>query len=168
MVIKGIGQARQEWLREMLNITSLYDLAKALVDEIETQYRAANRPIARKTIEAWITQASILLVEDVDRFPGEELHDWTNFAAFRATYQQRPSDGDGPEHRTIIQATDTSERKEWRWLRHDAISAWIAVRLPESEIAPSAKLHPEPVRVYYEGFSEELRAVLAKLEGRSP
>ena len=56
-MIKGIGPARQRWLKESLDVQTFGDLAALSVDEIESRLKADKQIASRETIEAWIAQA---------------------------------------------------------------------------------------------------------------
>ena len=55
--IKGIGPARQRWLKESLDVHTFEDLAASSVDEIESRLKLDNQITSRKSIEMWIAQA---------------------------------------------------------------------------------------------------------------
>ncbi|MEZ4542243.1 MAG: CHAT domain-containing protein [Chloroflexota bacterium] len=63
-LIKGIGAARNQWLRERLNITTVDELAQAAVDVIEAALRADKKSASRADIEWWIAQAQALVAGD--------------------------------------------------------------------------------------------------------
>lgn len=56
-MIKGIGPARERWLRESLGVRTFGDLAALTVDEIESRLKADKQIASRETIESWIAQA---------------------------------------------------------------------------------------------------------------
>lgn len=56
-MIKGIGSARQRWLKESLDVRSFGDLAALSADEIESRLKADKQIASRETIEAWIAEA---------------------------------------------------------------------------------------------------------------
>jgi len=56
-VIKGIGPARQRWLREAINVRTIPELAAISADGLETQLKAAGQVASRNEIEKWLTQA---------------------------------------------------------------------------------------------------------------
>ena len=56
-MIKGIGPARQRWLKESLDVRTFGDLAALSADEIESRLKADRQIASRETIEAWIAQA---------------------------------------------------------------------------------------------------------------
>ncbi|MCK4471724.1 MAG: hypothetical protein KAW49_08045, partial [Anaerolineae bacterium] len=59
-VIKGIGPARQQWLRESFNVRTYGDLAVLSADEIESRLKAEGRIASRSEIEQWIARAQEL------------------------------------------------------------------------------------------------------------
>lgn len=56
-VIKGIASARQEWLREALNVVTFADLATLSFDEIKSQLKADKKVTSDDTIKTWIAEA---------------------------------------------------------------------------------------------------------------
>lgn len=59
-VIKGIGRARQTWLRETLHVHTLHDLAGISPDDLAARLKADRRPIKPDVAESWIAQARTL------------------------------------------------------------------------------------------------------------
>lgn len=60
--IKGIGPARQQWLREALDVHTIPQLAALSADEIESRLKAAGQLASRKEIEGWLDQAQEMAV----------------------------------------------------------------------------------------------------------
>lgn len=59
--IKGIGNVKQTWLRRVLNIRTIEELAEASAQDIEEELRQAGHPIHQAEILDWIDQAKALL-----------------------------------------------------------------------------------------------------------
>jgi len=59
-VIKGIGEATEQMLKESLDVRTYADLAASPVDAIESALKAGGRPVARANIEAWRARAAEL------------------------------------------------------------------------------------------------------------
>jgi hypothetical protein len=59
--IRGIGAVKQSWLRQVLNIRTIADLARADADAIEVRLRQAGHVISAAEIAGWISQAQTLL-----------------------------------------------------------------------------------------------------------
>ena len=67
--IRGIGQVKQQWLQELLNIRTIQELAIASVEEITAAFAAAGRNIFRREVEEWVTQARTLITESSTQQP---------------------------------------------------------------------------------------------------
>jgi hypothetical protein len=67
MTIKGIGRARQQWLKESLGVRTFGDLAALSADEIETRLKAAGQVISRSEIKRWIAQAQELAADSLSQ-----------------------------------------------------------------------------------------------------
>jgi hypothetical protein len=60
--IRGVGVTKKQWLKA-LGIRTLYELAGATVDAIDTQLKHQGRVVSRSEIEGWIAQAQALVAE---------------------------------------------------------------------------------------------------------
>lgn len=58
--ITGIGRARQLWLAERFGVHTYDDLAALSADDIETQFKAENKPYSRSETEHWPQEAAEL------------------------------------------------------------------------------------------------------------
>ena len=56
-IIKGIGPARQRWLKESLDVHTFRDLATLSVGETKSRLKADKQIASRETIEVWIAEA---------------------------------------------------------------------------------------------------------------
>jgi hypothetical protein len=57
-ILGNIGDKRQAFIREKLKVRTYKDLAGKKAEEIAAVFQAANKPISRKIIEQWITNAA--------------------------------------------------------------------------------------------------------------
>lgn len=89
--IKGIGNVKQGWLRRILNIRTIEELAAASAQEIEEELRQAGHPIHQTEIRDWIDQAKVLLQQE----EGESIVD-AELAAELSRGVQSPQDPDPP------------------------------------------------------------------------
>lgn len=72
-VIKGIGRARQTWLRETLHVHTLHDLAGISPDDLAAKLKADRRPIKPDVAESWIAQARTLTASAAPAAPPQAV-----------------------------------------------------------------------------------------------
>lgn len=162
--IKGIGTVRQTLLRRLLNIRTIYDLANASIEEIETQLREAGQAISHTDIAGWIDQAQELLealppdqieapIEEVpSASPAFTVHpspshsietpsdlDWEPVQIFTIEVQTRTTPT-GQDYRTLVRR-EASESPTQTWMGQDlqACQEWISQYLEQriAETPPS-------------------------------
>lgn len=148
--IKGIGQARQQWLRETFGIKTYADLAQLSVDEIAARLKKG-QIVSHAEIASWIEQAR-QLAEGIQPEPEE---DWNPFASFVVEYLKSGKTG---EIRTRVHHMEADETMEWRGIDQHDLSTWIAQRLGVEVVEPALPELP----MQQPGFSEQLQHVLAK------
>jgi hypothetical protein len=73
--IRGIGRAKQQWLRESLKIYTFQDLANLPVDHIESALKAEWHTVSRREIQGWIAQAQKLVTVELFLQPFMEVAD---------------------------------------------------------------------------------------------
>jgi hypothetical protein len=93
--IGEIGEIRQAFIRESLNVRTYQDLANLSVEEIASAFKAEGKPIARKIIQQWI-----------------------NEAAGKAEEAEKPSyrDTDSTKREIEAKVEYANEEGEWEWL----------------------------------------------------
>lgn len=148
--IRGIGAVKQSWLRQVLNIRSIADLADAEAEAIAVRLRQAGHILTSTEIELWISQAQDLvrdepesLIKDepestpVSLEPGWEtadlqVMDWQTTSSLTLEYQVRQV-GDRIESRTIArhrsqESTDEESTTELflsSMKRQDHVAEWV-------------------------------------------
>ncbi|NDJ77616.1 MAG: hypothetical protein GYB65_15300 [Chloroflexi bacterium] len=187
--IKGIGQARQEWLRQALDIHTYQDLAALAPEALEAQLKDSGKVVSRSDIEMWIEQAQHLAAAQPaeDSVPTE---DWKPFASFVIEFQRRET-AQGIDRRTRVHYMEADHDMTWPEIAPSEPYQWImdqlGVEAPPSHMisesteyeeqepaAPSPVEIPEPVlppaqpprpsEAPHPLFSAEMREVLAKAE----
>lgn len=151
-VIKGIGEAKQQWLHEA-NVHTLQDLAALSPDELETALAAAGRRATRSEIESWIAQAKVLaataalIIEHVE-VPGEvdseeettarPVDGWEAFARFVVEFQTLsvPKQEEPEPYRTVVNhvVVDNDhilQHQAWPGLQVEQLCTWILEQMRE-------------------------------------
>lgn len=164
-VINGIGEARQAWLQENLDITTYADLAALSADTVEAALRANRRFAARDLIEEWVETAEDLAAEQeresaVPPSRQTRFEVWQPFASFVVEFQERKLAGQPKEQRTKVHYMETDTETIWQGLAHADLSAWIKQQVgePEPIVVPEAEpaiakrpLSPaEPIKITVE------------------
>jgi hypothetical protein len=73
--IRGIGLTKQQWLRKLVGIGTIQELANASVNELESQLKNKGHSVSRREVEAWITQAKKLTNQSSESTVEETLGD---------------------------------------------------------------------------------------------
>jgi hypothetical protein len=177
-LIKGIGEARQQWLRDRLNVVSFQALAALSVEEIEAQLKEDNQIVSRAAIESWIAQAARLAGSSAPRHPAMSRESgWKPVASFVVEFQEHEVEG---ERRTRVHHVEADKNRMWSGIEHEELCAWMvqqlggqADQIPEADVEPLAVAESSSVVEVSEvmssqsipvGFSEKLQHVLAKAE----
>jgi hypothetical protein len=149
--IKGIGPARQKWLRQSLDVRTFQDLAALSGDEIESQLKAEGRTVLRDEIEEWIAQAqdhvarhlrSDGVVESAieagveGHSPAEESA-WKPFASFVVEFQARRVASGAEEQRTAVHYVEADRTEVWPGVTGERLWQWMLDQVGE-------KLYSEP------------------------
>ncbi len=109
-VIKGIGPARQRWLRESANVRTFQDLIALSADEIESRLKEEGQVISRNEIEGWLAQARELApTATTSAVEGE----WRSFAAFVVQFQEREADAGEEEQRITVEHIRVAQNGTW-------------------------------------------------------
>jgi|GEM_PF-1496735 len=165
--IKGIGPARQSWLREVFDIRSFADLAALSVDQIETALKDEKRAmVTRSDIHDWLVQAKDLATVSGDVSPrtpdapdtgAEETADtkaepdWTPFASFVVEYRHREAIDLAERHQTHVHHVEGDVSETWPGLQGEALGSWmlehaekLALPEPEPDVSDDAE-DPAPL-----------------------
>lgn len=139
-VIQGIGEARQNWIRDSFDVRTYADLAALSVDEIAAQLKKDHKLVAAGVIEDWIAQANQLA-----RQAGEQGK-WTVLATFVVVFED-----DGAEnHRTMVHHMESDRTEQWTGSEPHKVGDWISAQLGTKlqkppEITPEPVQEPEPI-----------------------
>ena len=144
--IKGIGRARQAWLRQALNIATFADLVALSADEIAAALKADQRLVAYDLIEDWLVEANRLVGETaVSPIKQSRFETWQPFASFVVEFQERKLAGQTKEQRTKVHYMETDAETLWPGLAHEALSDWIREQVGETEEADPLPVEVLPV-----------------------
>ena len=158
-VIRGIGPARQRWLRDSLDVRTFADLAALSVDEIESRLKADKQIASRGTIEVWITAAreraaaaggpKQLAGVSAGKESQEQARDsaepnkidsrrekpvpskdgWKPFASFVIEFQERSLEGQATEYRTTAHHMEADTGTNWPGIEAEAHCRWMLGQL---------------------------------------
>lgn len=142
--IKGIGPARQRWLKESLNVHSYRDLAAVPVEEMESQLKAEGQVVSRGEIDSWVAQAQELALAADPPARGVELADtevgrkagsparergWQPFASFVVEFQAREPKGRAEERRTTVHHMEADRSEAWPGIEGERLCQWMLGQL---------------------------------------
>jgi hypothetical protein len=143
--IKGIGQARQQYLKESLGARTFRDLAALSASEIESRLKAEGQVIFRGEIDRWIAQAkeyasaadppSLRAVEAVGANKGREANssprqsEWQPFASFVVEFQARQVSGRTKEQRTTVHHMEADKGETWPDIQGERLWHWVLEQL---------------------------------------
>jgi hypothetical protein len=170
--IRGIGEARQQWLWENLKVDSFQALAALSIEDIEARLKEDNQIVSRAAIEAWITEAAQLAGAPASRHPVMSKDvGWRPIASFVVEFQENEIT---PERRTKVHHIEADKNRMWSSFEQAELCAWMVEQLdrrdipvaePSPDLSPAIEIKPytasenEPAI-----FSEKLQQVLAKAE----
>ena len=124
-LIKGIGPARQQWLRQSFGVRSYADLAALLPDDIEAMLKADGQIARRSAVEEWVAQAQTLSGTAAPRplltLPADEFADWHPFASFVVEIQAREEDGRTAATRTAVQHIERDKNATWPGIERELV-----------------------------------------------
>ncbi len=172
-VIKGIGPARQKWLRESLDVITFADLAARSVAEIEARLKADNQIASQSTIETWIAQArehaeAARAAETVEAVTGEQENypaagandsaegndggpapakkrkdGWTPFASFVVEFQERGVAGQALEFRTTVHHIEADSGTNWPGIEREKHCSWMLEQV-QDRVSAAAEADQPP------------------------
>lgn len=157
--IKGIGPARQQWLRETFGIVSYADLAGLSADAIYERLKEGQ--IASPTvIDSWIRQAQALAAAPAPRpQPVNEQPEWKPVASFVVEFQQHEETG---TLRTSVHHVEADRTHHWPGVQQAALCQWMTAQLGDHATAAEVE-KPAPAPEPSEGYSSKLQQMLAKV-----
>jgi len=138
-LIKGIGAARQQWLRKSLGVRTLRDLAALSADETESRLKAEGHIVPRGEIDRWIALAKEHAAEaraKANASAGEGK--WKPFASFVVEFQARKLEGRAEEQRTTVHYMEADKGDTWPGIEAKRSLQWMLDQLGE-------KVRKEPV-----------------------
>jgi hypothetical protein len=135
-IIKGIGQARQRWLREQLNVRTMGDLAALTSDEIEALLRAEGRIIGRGEIQAWLEEARAFATARTQPAPKDApstpvASEWQPVASFVIEFQTRTLASGDICYRTTAHHMEADVGQVWDEVVPAALCDWMEAQLGE-------------------------------------
>src|SRR5262245_21096469 len=172
-IIKGIGDALDEWFRASFNVHTYAELAKLSAQKIRLRARRDSIVLKHPEIEQILAQARALAgasktparengkpaaskVEGTPAAP-EEGNEWKEFASFVVYFERKVIAGKEEkrtkiERRTAIHHMETAEHESWPGIETDQACQWMLKRLGEKEeIAPEEEapeaVAPSPVEL---------------------
>lgn len=159
--IKGIGPARQQWLRDTFAVMSYADLAALSVDTIHERLKEG-QIASTGVIESWIRQAKALAAVPLPRhIPAAGSPEWKPVASFVVEFQQHEASG---SLRTSVHHVEADRTQQWQGVQQTELCRWMAMQLgdyvPADEGDESA-----PAAI---GYSEKLQRLLVKIGNAAP
>jgi hypothetical protein len=121
-VIRGIGPARQRWLRKSFSVRTFQDVAALSADEIESRLKAEGQITSRSEIEQWIAQGQELAGAADSPAAGGE---WQPFASFVVEFQTREIEGQAGERRTTVHHMEEDTGTYWPGIESRKLCQWM-------------------------------------------
>jgi hypothetical protein len=137
--IKGIGPARQRWLRESLHVRTYEDFAALSIGQIASQLKADGQIVSRSVIEAWLVKAGELAASagrsatphlesagaKVANSPAREDDDWKPFASMVVEFQIPKIEGRAGEYRTKVAYMEGDAGESWPGIESKLLCQWM-------------------------------------------
>ena len=165
--IKGIGPARERWLRDNFDVKTYQELAKLSISQIETRLKVEGKIVARKDIESWLNQARDLQAksgaskqEHAGSAQGVLAHKlnsaghengWEPFASFLVYFQTREVDKK-IAYQTFVHHMEKDQETSWPGIETSGLSAWMS-----QQIRDYLDLHPEDAAGASPAESQKIR-----------
>jgi hypothetical protein len=134
-LIKGIGQVRQQWLREHLHVHRFQQLAALDPVEVEKLLSQEKAASSVKEIARWIKEAGELALQAPALPANGNGHDCKSLATFIVDYLTYSSEDGGQQFKTLVTQmdveTDTAISEEWVSLEQRKPCEWMQQRLEE-------------------------------------
>lgn len=143
--ITGIGENRQEWLRQSFNIRTFNDLAKLTATQIQEKTKRDGLIVSLKAIKDWLDQANELAsrVDDKEKLPepAADLPEgvsntmpredgWKPIASFVVEYQTREAGQQLTELRTVAHYMEDDRTQTWPGIEGNQLCDWIIDQIP--------------------------------------
>jgi hypothetical protein len=157
--ITGIGENRQNWLRQSFNVRTFQDLASLTITQVEEKMKSDGLIVSRKAIEAWLVQAGELASFADDRSqlteqPSAELpagvsntmpreNGWKPIASFVVEYQIREAGEQPTKRRTVAHHMEEDCTRTWPAFAGSQLYLWIFDQIPR-EFAPKQEEDEPP------------------------
>lgn len=163
-VIRGIGQTRQQWLRETFDVYTFADLAALSAEAIEAQFKAEKKVIARSEIEGWLREAQKRAsVNNPERETSSPNENWRTLATFEIVFEEQTAQDGSVLRRTTVHHMEADETRTWPQIEQPGLLSWMMTRLGTLEDAQNdaATAPSSPI----EGvFSARLEQMIAKAQ----
>jgi hypothetical protein len=173
-VIRGIGPARQRWLRDSFNARTYQDVARLSVDRIESRLKADGQIVSRGAIEAWLVQARELGGAGTGRHsrsgqnpgvdpasttdnPATTEDGWEPFASFVVEFQARGAEGQAQELRTAIHHMESDTDTYWPGIETSQVCQWMVDQLPASVQERGQESHREQAQPVKTPVAEKVK-----------
>lgn len=173
-IIKGIGPARQQWLRQSFGVRTYADLAQLQPDQIENKLKADGQIARRKAIEEWVGQARALAANEGTTavFPlnrpllavSASDENWHPFASFVVEIQAREEEGRAAATRTAVQHIERDTNAIWPGIEREKLCQWIVAQVDaevqqftqeQTSQQPSPIVSPTGLRVVSIEFQQD-------------
>jgi hypothetical protein len=144
-VITGIGPARQQWLRESLNVHTYQDLVALSTAQIEAQLKADGQIASRNAIEGWLHQAQEYAASTRTSSPARE-DGWKPVASFVVEFQTREVEGRADELRTAVHHMEEDTGTYWPGIESRKLSQWMLDQIREKAGLEPLDQQPTPAQ----------------------
>lgn len=133
-VLKGIGPARQQWLRTSFDVQTFADLAALAPEDIEARLKKDGQIARRRSIEEWIGQAKVLAEQavenDVQIVSATLPHStWRPFASFVVEMQARQDEKRAWAMRTAVQHIEADNDATWHGVDTEKLYHWMGTQI---------------------------------------
>jgi hypothetical protein len=149
--VKGIGPARQQWLRTRLGVRTYADLAALNPQDVHARLKEDGQITSLAVIESWIAHAAQLAGQAGTPTPAPDKA-WRPFASFVVEFQSHATSG---EVRTTVHHMEADLTEKWAGIQQEALCRWML-----AQITPPPT-QPDPQQVTA-GYSERLQQVLRR------
>lgn len=139
--IRGIGPARQKWLRDSFAIHTYRELAALTESEIEAKLKAEGKIVSREAIKSWLEQARDLIpeIEAGQEMVGEPVagelteklnsaghkNGWSPFASFLVYFQTQDKDSSQSSYQTLVHHMEADRESNWPGIAVNQLTAWM-------------------------------------------
>lgn len=145
--IKGIGPARERWLRDNFDVKTYQDLVNLNTSQIEARLKVDGKIVARTEIESWISQARELIPKSIAskqvneaspqgvlakklKSSGHE-NGWKPFASFLVYFQTREKAENKTGYQTLVHHIEKDRETSWSGIETSRLSAWMLEQISD-------------------------------------